>query len=122
MSNTIYQQLLIISEIGMIIVAILLIMISIKWLNNIRFSIDYVAKISQDFSSMLNKAKGEMQLIHQELREVINITSKKENKILQGLFYSEEIKIHMDTLLTELREFKELIRQNKKQETDNKNN
>ncbi len=120
MDNTI--QLLMISVIGMIIVEILLIMISIKWLYNIQFNIDHIVKRSQDLPNNFTKSIEEVKLLHQELKEFININAKKEDKILQGLFFSEEIKIYINMLLTEIKDFKEQNQLSKKQGTSNNEN
>ncbi|MCC8398645.1 MAG: hypothetical protein LN569_05105 [Rickettsia endosymbiont of Labidopullus appendiculatus] len=120
MDNTI--QLLMFSVIGIIIVEILLIMVSIKWLYNIQFNIDHVIKKSQDLPDNFTKGIEEVKLLHQELRELININDKKEDKILQGLFFSEEIKIYINMLLTEIRDLKEQNHLSKKQGASNNEN
>jgi hypothetical protein len=100
-------QLLMISVIGTLIVEIILIMISIKWLYNIRINSEHIAKMSKDFPNIFTKGIEEAKLLHQELKKLININAEKENNILQGLFFSEEVKMHIKMLLTEIREFKE---------------
>ncbi|WP_375318542.1 hypothetical protein [Candidatus Tisiphia endosymbiont of Oplodontha viridula] len=120
MDNTI--QLLLLSVIGIIIVVILLIMISIKWLYNIWFNINHVAKRSEDFPHTFTNDIEEVKLLRQKLKELINITAKEEEKILQSVFFSEEIKICINMLLIEIREFKEQNQLSKKQEASSNDN
>ncbi|HJD57610.1 MAG TPA: hypothetical protein LFW13_00535 [Rickettsia endosymbiont of Sericostoma sp.] len=107
-------QLLMILVVGMLIMEIILIMISIKWLYNIWVNSENIAESSKDFPSIFTKDIEEVKLLYQELKKLIHINGKKEDKILHGLFFSEEIKIHIEMLLTEIREFKKQCRMSEK--------
>lgn len=91
MDNRIH--LLMILVVGMLIMEIILIMISIKWLYNIWVNNEHIAESSKDFPSIFTKDIEEVKLLYQELKKLIHINGKKEDKILHGLFFSEEIKI-----------------------------
>ncbi len=92
MNHTI--QLLMISVVGVLIIEIILILTSIKWLYNIRVNSEHIAKSSKDFSSIFTKDIEEVKLLYQKLKKLIHINGEKEDKILHGLFFSEEIKIY----------------------------
>ncbi|WP_425362568.1 hypothetical protein [Candidatus Tisiphia endosymbiont of Hybos culiciformis] len=117
MDNTI--QLLMFSVVGILIVLILLIMTSIKWLYNIRVNIDHLDKKTKDFPNTFSQDIEVAKLLHQELKELININAKKEEEILQGVFFSEEIKIYLNMLLTEIIAFNKRNHLSKEQQATN---
>ncbi|WP_367364108.1 hypothetical protein [Candidatus Tisiphia endosymbiont of Nedyus quadrimaculatus] len=90
---------------SIIIGQILLLLISIKWLNNIRLAYSEIEVICKDFSNIYIKAQNEIASLYQKTTELANSTAKKEHHILHATFQLEDINLHLKMLLDEFRVF-----------------
>lgn len=84
---------------------IFLILLSIKWLNNIRLACSEIEVICKDFSNVYIKAQNEIATLYQKITELANSTIKKENHILHTTFQLEDINLHLKILLDEFKIF-----------------
>ncbi|EER22572.1 MULTISPECIES: hypothetical protein [spotted fever group] len=80
---------------SLIIIEGLLIVISLKYLQKIIFT-------SKDFITAVDKAQEDILPVFKELKNLIEITSKKENHILHTVFYLEEIEMYVKMILSKL--------------------
>ncbi|MFP3017480.1 MAG: hypothetical protein ACEY3E_00880 [Candidatus Tisiphia sp.] len=90
---------------SIIIGQILLILLSIKLLNNIRLTYSEIEVICKDFSNVYIKAQNEIAALYQKTTELANSTVKKEHHILYATFQLEDINLHLKILLDEFKVF-----------------
>ena len=57
---------------------ILLILLSVRWFNNIKLNYNNIISTSKDSSNTYIKAKDEVALLYQEIIELITLTTKQE--------------------------------------------
>ncbi|WP_341754354.1 hypothetical protein [Candidatus Tisiphia endosymbiont of Dioctria rufipes] len=101
-----YQILaLVIGVFSLIIGQILLILLSVKWLNQIRATYSDIKVICNNFSNFYIKAQDEIAALYQKTTELANSTVKKEHHILHATFQLEDININLKTLLDEFKVF-----------------
>lgn len=101
-----YQILaLVIGVFGLTIGQILLILLSIKWLNQIRLTCINIEITCKDFSNIYIKVQNEIVALYQKTTELVNSTAKKEHHILHATFQLEDINMHLKMLLDEFRVF-----------------
>ncbi|WP_417904835.1 hypothetical protein [Candidatus Tisiphia endosymbiont of Micropterix aruncella] len=90
---------------SLIIGQILLILLSVKWLNQIRSTCSNIKVICNNFSNVYIKAQNEIAALYQKTTELANSTAKKENHMLNATFQLEDINLNLKILLDEFREF-----------------
>ncbi|MFU7502877.1 MAG: hypothetical protein ACE1S7_05615 [Candidatus Tisiphia sp.] len=101
-----YQILaLVIGVFDLTIGQILLILLSIKWLNQIRLTCINIEIICRDFSNIYIKAQNEIAALYQKTTELANSTVKKEHHLLHTTFQLEDINLHLKMLLDEFKVF-----------------
>ncbi|MDR0329543.1 MAG: hypothetical protein LBH99_02615 [Rickettsia sp.] len=101
-----YQILaLVIGVFSLIIGQILLILLSVKWLNQIRSTCSDIKVICNNFSNVYIKAQDEIVALYQKSTELANSTVKKEHHILHATFQLEDINVNLKTLLDECKVF-----------------
>jgi hypothetical protein len=90
---------------SLIIGQILLILLSVKWLNQIRSTCSNIKVICQDFSSIYIKAQDEITGLYKKTTELVNCTAKKENHMLNATFQLEDINLNLKILFDEFKIF-----------------
>ncbi|WP_342278550.1 hypothetical protein [Candidatus Tisiphia endosymbiont of Myopa tessellatipennis] len=90
---------------SLIIGQILLILLSVKWLNQIRSTCSDIKVICNSFSNVYIKAQDEISALYQKTTELANSTAKKENYILNSTFQLADINLHLKILLDEFKVF-----------------
>lgn len=94
---------------SLIIGQILLILLSVKWLNQIRSTCSDIKVICNNFSNVYIKAQNEIAALYQKstelAKELANSTVKKEHHILHATFQLEDINLHLKILLDEFKVF-----------------
>ncbi|WP_341758132.1 hypothetical protein [Candidatus Tisiphia endosymbiont of Ditula angustiorana] len=90
---------------SLIIGQILLILLSVKWLNQIRSTCSDIKVICNNFSNVYIKAQNEIAALYQKSTELANSTVKKEHHILHATFQLEDINLHLKILLDEFKVF-----------------
>lgn len=74
---------------------LILVLISLKYLY-------CVNKISQEFASIFGSSKEEVKRLFKEIKELTEISSKKENYILYMKFHAEETQMYVRLIYKEL--------------------
>lgn len=100
-----YYPLLVILAFSIIIGQMLLIRLLVRWFNNIKLNYNNILSTSKDFPNTYIKAKDEVALLHKEIKELITLTTKKEQGISQITFHLEEMQLYIKMLLDEFRVF-----------------
>jgi uncharacterized protein YoxC len=84
---------------------LVLILLSIKWLNKIRLTCRDIDVTNKRFSSVYPTAQAEVAQLYQKITELANSTMQKENHMLHTTFHVEEVEIYVKMLLEEFRTF-----------------
>lgn len=90
---------------SLIIGQILLILLSVKWLNQIRSTCSNIKVICKNFYSIYIKAQDEITGLYKKTTELANSTVKKEHHLLHATFQLEDTKLHLKILLDEFKIF-----------------
>jgi len=88
--------------ISVIIIEGILILISFKYLKNIRVTSEKCSKISKDFVTVYREAKDDGTKLFKELKDLYNLTNNKEQHMLNTVFYLEEIEMRIKMILEKL--------------------
>jgi hypothetical protein len=84
---------------------IILILVSIKWLNKVQLTCRDIKLACKDFSSVYIKAQNEIAGLYKKTTKLVNSSTKKEDHILHATFQLEDIDVHLKILLNEFRVF-----------------
>lgn len=91
--------------VSLIFIEGVLIVISWQYLKNIRLT-------SKDFITAIGRAKEDTVPMFKELKNLIEITSKRENHMLYTVFHLEEIEMYVKMILSKL-EQQEMLQEGK---------
>ncbi|WP_417905222.1 hypothetical protein [Candidatus Tisiphia endosymbiont of Micropterix aruncella] len=104
-----YYPLLVILAFSIITIGqILLILRYVKWLNSIRLTYNNISSSGKEFANTYTRAKGELDLLHQDIKKLTTLIAKKEHHLLHTTFHLEEMQTCITILLDEFREFVKL--------------
>lgn len=85
---------------SLIIIEGILILISFRFLQRTNL-------ISKDFATIFGDAKGEISSLFNNLKELIILSSKREDHMLHTIFYLEEIEMYVKKILSKLEQEKD---------------
>lgn len=87
--------------VSLVLIEGVLIVIFWRYLKNIRLT-------SKDLITTMGKVKEDTLPMFQELKHLIEITSKRENHMLHTVFHLEEIEMHVKMIFNQLEQHNEL--------------